>query len=299
MRLPQIGDSRLTGNVAVDLLSSVLSKEANVIGIPAEKDMGIDLMCELLKSGRPTGMHFHVQCKGTENLEKDVEFESIKIKVSTLNYWAITRNPVLLVLVDLKRKRFYWSYPYDQIKDKFEKIQNQKTVRIKIFKENSFSITDEKIPSQMKSIIKEFDYKEIMMRVRKIELQTIKVGSIHKIYPKLKELKEKEKKVLGNVNGKQLRVVQKIREDFNYFFVTSDIQVWYQSLNQLCFALFKKTESGQCYYIATVVIHFKSEDALEHEEHLIELANGHMLDTRGNIYNSFESIVKHLYKIYK
>ncbi|MDA2093787.1 DUF4365 domain-containing protein [Bacillus cereus] len=298
MRLPQIGDGRLTGNVAVDLLSSVLSKEANVIGIPAEKDMGIDLMCELLKSGRPTGIHFHVQCKGTENLEDDFEFESIKIKVSTLNYWAITRIPVLLVLVDIKHKRFYWSYPYDQIKDKFKKIQKQKTVGIKVFKENAFSINDTKIPPLMKSIIKKFDYKEIMMQVKKIDLQTIKVGSIYKIHPQLKELKEKEKKVLGNVNGKQLRVVRKIREDFNYFFVTSDIQVWYQSLTQLCFALFKKTESGQCYYIATVVIHFKSEDALEHEEHLIELANGAILSTRGNIYSSFESIVKHLYKIY-
>ncbi|MGG4409442.1 DUF4365 domain-containing protein [Niallia taxi] len=78
MRLPQRTQALETGNVAVDALSSTLNRFANVIPIPNEKDLGIDLTCELFKSNFLTGVNFFVQCKGTEEAENNKKYLSIE-----------------------------------------------------------------------------------------------------------------------------------------------------------------------------------------------------------------------------
>ncbi|HGO9425631.1 TPA: DUF4365 domain-containing protein [Bacillus cereus] len=296
MNLPEIGNSRTVGNKAIDLLSSVLSNDANVISVPAEKDMGIDLMCELLQAGKPTGMHFYVQCKGTEILKEDFKTTSINIKVSTLNYWLISRRPVFLILVDIKRNKFYWVYPYDQIKDRLKQIQKGKTVSISVSNKQSFFIEDKQIPPLMEEIIEGFDSDEVMMQIKEMKFGSFYIGNIFELHKRLRGLKNQECETLDHVDAAHLCAIQKIREDFNYYFITSEIRVWHSSINQLCFGIFKKTESGKCFYIGNVMIQLEADGTLDH---LIELADGSWLDTEGDIYERFEEIVTYLNQRYK
>lgn len=296
MDLPKMGDTRTVGSIGVDLLSSRLSYNANVISVPAEKDMGIDLMCELLQEGKPTGMHFYVQCKGTEILKEDFKKTSIEIKVPTLNYWLISRRPVFLILVDIKRERFYWSYPYDQIKDRLKEIQEQKKVHISVSNKQSFINGNKKIPALMEKIIKEFDSDEVMMQIKEMEFGDFYIGDIFGLHRKIRGFKKQECETLDHVDTAHLCAIQEIREDFNYYFITSEIRVWRSSINQLCFGIFKKTESGKCFYIGNVMIELEGDGKFNH---LIELADGSWLDTQGDIYERFEEIIIYLNKKYK
>ncbi|WP_336745293.1 hypothetical protein [Bacillus cereus] len=63
-----------------------------------------------------------------------------------MNYWLISRRPVFLILVDIKRNGFYWVYPYDQIKDRLKEIQNKKKVSISVSNERSVIIENKQIP---------------------------------------------------------------------------------------------------------------------------------------------------------
>ncbi|HEF5693207.1 TPA: DUF4365 domain-containing protein [Bacillus cereus] len=296
MNLPKIGDTRTVGNIGVDLLSSELSNNANVISVPAEKDMGIDLMCELLQAGKPTGMHFYVQCKGTEILKEDFKKTSIEIKVSTLNYWLISRRPVFLILVDIKRNKFYWTYPYDQIKDRLKEIQKKKNVYISVSDEQSFIIGNKQIPNLMKKIIEEFKSDEVMMQIKEMKFGSFYMGDIFELHKRIREFKNQECETLDHVDAAHLCAIQKIREDFNYYFITSEIRVWHNAINQLCFGIFKKTESGKCFYIGNVMIQLKDDGTLDH---LIELADRSWLNTQGDIYESFEEIIIYLNDRYK
>lgn len=296
MDLPKRSEAAVTGNVAIDALASTLNNFANVISVPVEKDLGIDLICELMESNNPTGMPFYVQCKGTKEANKDKDFFSIPIKVSTINYWLINKAPVLLILVDNKCHEFYWTYPYDQIKERLKEIQKNKTVNIKISKENCFSFGEEKVPDRIHRIIKQFYPTELSMMFKELKHGvSLQVGDIYELYREFKELKVREKSRLRYVEKKHLQYIIKIRDQFSHFFVTSDIRVWREFNNQLCFFLFKKTDNGNCYYIADVIILFNTDGSLDH---IIELANREWLDTKGDINECFEAIVRHLNKIY-
>ena len=296
MQLPRRTNAQVTGNVAIEILTSTLNRFANVISIPDEKDLGIDLTCELMESNNPTGIPFLVQCKGTEKTnENGRDFFSIPIKVSTINYWLVNRAPVILILVDIERKRFFWVYPYEQIKNRISEIQNNQTVNIKISKENYFIFEEKNIPKEMDRIIKDYDYKEIDMKFKEMEHGvSLEVGDIYDLYKEFKELKEYEKLRLRNVDMQFYKYVYNVRTQFNHFFVTSDIRVWRGTSDQLCFFLFKTTDKGKCYYIADVII-YKDNNQLEH---IIELTNKTWLDTSGDVLEVFEPIIRHLNKIY-
>lgn len=296
MRLPKRPKAVVIGISAADALSSTLSQFANVLSVPVEKDLGIDLMCELIESNSPTGMPFYVQCKGTDKAIEDKDSFSISIKVSTINYWLISKAPVFLILVDKERQKFYWAYPYEQIKKRLHKIQKKQTVVISIPMENCFSFVDKKISHQMDRIIKQFDSKELLMKSKEIEHGvTLEVEDMYQLYYKFKKLKSIEKSKLRDPKTKHLRYVRKVREQFSHFFITSDIRVWREFNNQLCFFLFKKIDHGNCYYIADVIILFNPDGSLDH---IIQLTNNLWLDTKGDINDSFEPIVRHLNKIY-
>ncbi|RIU92055.1 DUF4365 domain-containing protein [Oceanobacillus picturae] len=295
MNLPKRSEAVRTGNVAVDVLASTLNNFANVISVPVENDLGIDLICELMESNIPTGSTFNIQCKGTKDAKENKDFFSIPIKVSTINYWLINKAPTLLILVDIKNHVFYWTYPYYQINERLKEIQRNKTVNIKISREDCFSF-GEAIPEQMGKIVKEFDYTIINMKFKELKHGvSLQVGDIYKLYREFKEQKFKEKFRLSNIEKEFLQYVLNIREQFSHFFVTSDIRIWRDFNNQLCFFLFKKTDNGNCYYIADVIIYFKHDGSLEY---IIELTNRAWLNVEGDIYENIEAIVRHLNEIY-
>lgn len=99
-----------------------------------------------------------------------------------------------------------------------------------------------------------------------------------------------------SVKKRQLKFVKQLRDDFSYYFITSEIRIWYKYINQLSFSLFKRTENGACFYIAEIIISFNVDGTVEH---VVELANKNWLNTKGDIYGKFELIVKHLNKLYK
>jgi hypothetical protein len=170
-----------------------LNNFASVISVPVEKDLGIDLVCELMEANNPTGLPFYIQCKGTKKAKKG-SFFSIPIKVSTINYWLINKAPVLLILVDKKHQEFYWTYPYDQIMGRWKEIQKNKTLNIKISRENSFSFGQEEIPDQMDNIIRRFDSTDILMKYKEmIHGVSLQVGNIYELYREFKELKVRER----------------------------------------------------------------------------------------------------------
>lgn len=296
MDLPKRSNASVTGISAAEALSSTLTNFANVVSVPVENDFGIDFMCELIKSNSPTGIPFYVQCKGTDKTIQDKTSFSIQIKVSTINYWLINNAPVLLILVDKERQKFYWTYPYNQLKDRLKEIQNQKKVNINVSMENHFSFGEKKIPQLISQIIKDFDHEEILMTFKEIEYGvSLKIGNIYELYREFKELKSKEKLSLRRAKKNHLQYVRKVREQFSHFFITSDIRIWREFSNQLCFFLFKRTKSGNCYYIADVIILFDNVGTVNH---IIELTNREWLDTEGDVNERIEDIVRYLNKIY-
>ncbi|HDR7274089.1 TPA: DUF4365 domain-containing protein [Bacillus paranthracis] len=170
-KLPKLKQANITGITSSELLGSVLSEFSVVVPIPTEKDLGVDMRCELLNEGVPTGLHYNIQCKGTEKLESDRTHFSIQIKVSTINYWMQQREPTFLIVVDRKNMMFYWLYPFEVIKDRLEEIQKQETVTINVIKENKFTNNIKSLPATMINVIYEYHYNLLEKATAVLELQ--------------------------------------------------------------------------------------------------------------------------------
>lgn len=148
-KLPKRIETTNTGITAEEYLQSRFGKFSNVIPTPASKDLGIDMRAELFEDNYPTGIHFNIQCKGTKELENEDSEINIPIKVSTINYWLQQREPTFLIVVDIVEDKFYWCYPFEQVKEKIKDIQNQEKITIKLDKKNVCDSKIENIPSKM------------------------------------------------------------------------------------------------------------------------------------------------------
>lgn len=177
-KLPKFLDTTITGITAAELLTSVLDRFSIVIPVPQEKDIGIDMRAELLKNNYPMGIHYNVQCKGTEEVDDEVDKLSVSIKVSTINYWLQQKEPTFLVVVDKKAELFYWSYPYMQIKDRIEEIQSKDTVSIHVFKSSFFNTKLDNLPKQMMDYIREY-HVNILEKIALVLSETDLDSSVH------------------------------------------------------------------------------------------------------------------------
>src|SRR5262249_29228187 len=140
-KYPKRSQAQVTGDRAADLLSLALTKVANVIEVPVNKDFGIDFICELFEDDLPSGKHFAVQCKGTSQIDEHSADLRWPVKVATVNYWLLQPMPVFLMLVDVQRKLTYWCYPKHLIQDsKNDNWQRQKSVTLLIPKQNHFGL---------------------------------------------------------------------------------------------------------------------------------------------------------------
>jgi Domain of unknown function (DUF4365) len=86
-----------------------------------ERDYGLDLRVEVSRNGEVTGEEFFVQVKGRQAAKsKDV---TVNISQPTINYWLGKIHPVMIVLVDLSRRLFWFDWlgnayrPYPQQQD--------------------------------------------------------------------------------------------------------------------------------------------------------------------------------------
>lgn len=158
-KLPQVPHTTKIGYSASELLSSVLGMFSNVVPIPTEKDLGIDMRAELLSGSIPVGLFYNVQCKGTEDVIIDEKDIAVKIKVTTINYWLHQKEPTFLVVVDRTIQKFYWTYPFQQVEYRIEDIQSQETVTIHVSKTSFFEYNIKMLPPEMMDIIHQYEYK--------------------------------------------------------------------------------------------------------------------------------------------
>ncbi len=158
-KLPQVHENTKKGNVSVTLLESALSRFSIVHNIPVEKDIGIDLHIELLNGSTPNGLCFNAQCKGKDEVEIDERTIKIPIKITTINYWLLHKEPTFLFVVDAEKLKIFWCYPFDQISGRIEELQQQNTVTIHVDKRAVFSCSIREVPIEIETIIRNFDYR--------------------------------------------------------------------------------------------------------------------------------------------
>ncbi|EJR44448.1 hypothetical protein IIM_05137 [Bacillus cereus VD107] len=170
-KLPKLNSARITGITSQELLGSTLQEFSQVIHVPTEKDIGIDMRCENLNDGSPTGVHYNVQCKGTEMVQVDKDYFSVPIEVKTINYWLQQREPTFLIVVDRAKSIFYWTYPFEQIKNRIDALQKQDTVRIRVQKSESFMLGIKSLPISMLNIIYEYHYNILDKITESLELE--------------------------------------------------------------------------------------------------------------------------------
>ncbi|MFI8715704.1 DUF4365 domain-containing protein [Brevibacillus brevis] len=132
---------------------------SNVIPIPTDKDLGIDMRAELLRGSIPVGLFYNVQCKGTEDVLIDEKDIAVKIKVTTINYWLQHKEPTFLIVVDRTTRKFYWTHPLQQVEHRIEEIQSQETVTIHVSKTSFFEYNIKMLPPEMIDIIHQYEYK--------------------------------------------------------------------------------------------------------------------------------------------
>ncbi|WP_160319658.1 DUF4365 domain-containing protein [Paenibacillus xylanivorans] len=123
-----------------------------------EKDIGIDLNVELLDGSVPNGLYFNAQCKGKDEIEIDEEHIKISIKITTINYWLLRKEPTFLFVVDPDNLNIFWCYPFDQLSDRLSELQRQATVIIKIDKQSRFTFGIQELPLEIERIIRDFDH---------------------------------------------------------------------------------------------------------------------------------------------
>ncbi|WP_175987191.1 DUF4365 domain-containing protein [Bacillus sp. Marseille-Q1617] len=175
-KLPKLNRARTIGVTSEELLMSVLGKYSNVIPIPTDKDLGIDMRCEVLNHYQPTGIHYNIQCKGTEDTHSKKEYFSIPIEITTINYWLQQREPTFLVVVDRINQYFYWAYPLYQIKERINALQSQQTVNIRVPKANIFTDEITMLPVNMYNIMYEYHYNILEKIVESLKLKLMDVG---------------------------------------------------------------------------------------------------------------------------
>jgi predicted house-cleaning noncanonical NTP pyrophosphatase (MazG superfamily) len=178
-KLPKVIQSSKVGYTSADLLMSVLGKFSNIYPIPTERDLGIDMRGEMLDQDIPNGLHFNVQCKGTEEVEESVEFISIPIKVTTINYWLQQKQPTFLVVVDRENQIFYWTYPFQQVSEKIDEIQVQEKVSIRVPINSCFDSKTKLIPQKMVEIMENYESNNLENYAQTLRTLPTVIGSLN------------------------------------------------------------------------------------------------------------------------
>ncbi|APQ72964.1 DUF4365 domain-containing protein [Clostridium botulinum] len=148
-KLPTYGKNKQTGNIAADILKSVLQRFAIVNSHDESIDLGIDMRGQIIENEVPQEQFFNIQCKGTDelNITSSTEYYNIQIKVSTINYWNQQNETTFLFIIDNSKLNCYWCNPLLQLGNRIDKIQKQDTVTIKVPFKNCINVQTARIPN--------------------------------------------------------------------------------------------------------------------------------------------------------
>lgn len=119
---PQRPKSHISGDEAIRIFTSACSPDWIISTV--QPDYGLDLRIELVRDNQVTGEEFYVQIKGRKQIQiSDDQVVEIEIPQATINYWLGKLHPVLIVLVDVTQKRFWFDWleyaysDYPRLKD--------------------------------------------------------------------------------------------------------------------------------------------------------------------------------------
>jgi hypothetical protein len=127
-KFPQRPLSHVSGDDAVSIFRTACPSEWIIS--PIQPDYGLDLRVELTQNSDVTGEEFYVQIKGRQSV-KVIPSQAVEVEISqaTINYWLGKLHPVLVVLVDVPNKQFWFdwlenAYPfYPKLRDEEEKVK--------------------------------------------------------------------------------------------------------------------------------------------------------------------------------
>jgi tetratricopeptide (TPR) repeat protein len=114
MSLPGRPRAHELEQLSVRAFQSVLPIDRVTVRERTTPEYGVDLDGELFRDRKATGAEFAVQLKATDDL--DGSAPSVRVKVSTVNYWDALNRPVLVVLWEAKTgdSWYAWSHKIDR-----------------------------------------------------------------------------------------------------------------------------------------------------------------------------------------
>jgi len=110
-----------------------------------DPDIHVDYFVEVVDRSEPSGVIFGVQLKGTGSPRYSKKLIKISIKTKHLTYYLDkVKQPIFLVVVDIKKKQGYWLFLQGWAKEelKTRNWREQETIVIKIPLTNSLSSTN-------------------------------------------------------------------------------------------------------------------------------------------------------------
>lgn len=150
-KLPTYSNEKQTGNIATDILKSVLQKFAIVNVHDESIDLGIDMRAQVVDKKVPKQLFFNIQSKGKEKVDitdlKNNCFK-IQIKITTVNYWFQQNETTFLFVVDSETGNCYWCNAILQLMPRITEIQKNDTVVINIPLNNCLNSSSKRLPKE-------------------------------------------------------------------------------------------------------------------------------------------------------
>ena len=144
MNFPKRPLSHVSGDEAVSIFTANCPAEWIVSSI--HPDYGLDLRIEITKDTAVTGEEFYVQIKGKQSI-RPLSNGKVEVQISqpTINYWLGKLNPVLIVLVDVPNKCFW----FDWLENAYENYPNSKEEQANVPLTLRFKNTDTSLENEI------------------------------------------------------------------------------------------------------------------------------------------------------
>jgi len=138
--LPQRPIGHVVGDEAVRLFVDACPREW--IPAPLAPDYGLDLRIELVREGRVTGEEFAAQIKGREGASPRSGGITARVSHSTVNYWLGKLNPTMIVVVDTRQRRLWYSWLEHTYTDYPQRLKTEGTLELTLDSELGSGFAD-------------------------------------------------------------------------------------------------------------------------------------------------------------
>lgn len=174
-KLPIVDENKIRSQTSEIEFEKIFSMKNGFNSQRVQPDYGDDYSVEIIKNSNVTNYKFNVQLKSTKKIKfiKENNFISHEIKVSTINYLNKFPQIALIIIYDIKNKKFYYDYIWNILprlskQHGNENWKSRKNVSVNIPTNNI--ITDITINDIHEKIFNMFEYKDnILMQHQNID----------------------------------------------------------------------------------------------------------------------------------